>query len=176
MSKYLELAKKLKELAERGVDGEKVNAEQLLHKIMKKHNITEEDLNDLKEETFCFNVQGKYKEFESQLLVQIAGQLDLHIRGEFKKADMKNYHLDGNFGLICTKFQFIEIKSKFDFYRSQLTKRLDEFMFAFFITNKLLIEPKNKDCKNNVTDEFIENAITISRSIKANEFYKQLTQ
>lgn len=43
-NKILEKAKKLKELALRGVDGEMDNAKVMLENYMKKHNISEEEL------------------------------------------------------------------------------------------------------------------------------------
>ena len=45
MSKKSELLLKLKELAKRGINGEKENADKLLKKLMQKYNITEEELN-----------------------------------------------------------------------------------------------------------------------------------
>lgn len=48
MEKYIELAKKLKELADRGTGGEKVNAEQQLTRLMEKHGITLEDIEDIR--------------------------------------------------------------------------------------------------------------------------------
>ena len=42
--KYLELARKLKALADKGIDGEKYNAQKQLDKIMKKYGIRMEDL------------------------------------------------------------------------------------------------------------------------------------
>lgn len=43
-TKILDKAKKLKELADRGVGGEKENAKLMLEKYMLKHNITESEL------------------------------------------------------------------------------------------------------------------------------------
>jgi hypothetical protein len=43
-TKILDKAKKLKELAVRGVGGEMRNAKTMLHSYMKKHNITDDEL------------------------------------------------------------------------------------------------------------------------------------
>ena len=50
MSKYIELAKKLKALADRGIGGEKINAEKMLNALMKKHKISIEDIEGEKQE------------------------------------------------------------------------------------------------------------------------------
>jgi hypothetical protein len=42
--KILDKAKKLKELADRGIDGEMTNAKDMLEKYMKKHNITMDEI------------------------------------------------------------------------------------------------------------------------------------
>ena len=44
MSNKKEILLKLKRLAERGINGEKENAEKLLNKMMKKYEISEEEL------------------------------------------------------------------------------------------------------------------------------------
>ena len=44
MSKKLELLKKIQELAKRGVDGEAVNAQELLSDLLIKYNLTLDDL------------------------------------------------------------------------------------------------------------------------------------
>ena len=46
MSKYLDLAKKIKALAEKGSPGEKENAAKALKKIMLKYGISESQLDD----------------------------------------------------------------------------------------------------------------------------------
>ena len=46
MDNKKELLLKLQELAKRGVNGEKENADKLLKKLMKKYNISEDEINN----------------------------------------------------------------------------------------------------------------------------------
>ena len=57
MSKNIDLAKKLKALADRGVDGEKTNAEAMLNSLMKKHNITIEEIEGEELLDFFFKIE-----------------------------------------------------------------------------------------------------------------------
>ncbi len=52
MSKIITLAKKLHALAERGVGGEKINAEYKLKELCQKHNISLDDLESEEAEPF----------------------------------------------------------------------------------------------------------------------------
>ena len=57
MSKNIELAKKLKALADKGIGGEKSNAEAMLNNLMKKHNITIEEIEGEKLMDFFFKIE-----------------------------------------------------------------------------------------------------------------------
>ena len=63
-----ELLRKIKALAEHGVDGEAENAAVMLDRLMKKYGVTEADLDDEKVEEFSF--RWKYP-YEDRLLAQI---------------------------------------------------------------------------------------------------------
>ncbi len=56
MDKYIELAKKLKAHADRGFDGEKINAEKMLNRLLEKHGITIEDIEQDKKSDYFFNL------------------------------------------------------------------------------------------------------------------------
>ena len=63
-----ELLRKLRALAERGVGGERQNAQKKLDELIKKYNISDEELEDEVAELYHFKYRGKR---ESALLVQI---------------------------------------------------------------------------------------------------------
>ena len=67
---------RVKALAERGVGGEKENAEALLNRLMAKYGISEEDIEDTAERDYFI----RYHNFwERKLIVQIAYKLPTSI-------------------------------------------------------------------------------------------------
>lgn len=141
MSKYIELAKKIKALAEQGIDGEKDNAEKLLQSLMKKHNISIEDLEDEKNEGFYFQIPPYKHELEYRILNQLTGIFKLKLYGRFPPKVMREYGLKGNYMIECSKLVYLEINAKYEFYIARMEKRIDEFFYAFCITNNLLVDP-----------------------------------
>ena len=76
MEKNIELAKKLKALSDRGVGGEKINAEKLLNDLLKKHGLTIEDVEGEKTDVYCFKASGIY----AQLLLQIIKRVGFDLK------------------------------------------------------------------------------------------------
>jgi len=69
--KILDKAKKLKELADRGIGGEKVNAKYMLENYMKKHNIKMEEIESHKyRKNSAFNNMSD-KEFMNEILKDV---------------------------------------------------------------------------------------------------------
>ncbi|WP_428067361.1 hypothetical protein [Chryseobacterium gambrini] len=177
MSKYVELARKIKALADKGIDGEKENAAKLLDSLMKKHNISMEDLEDEKIESFYFQIPSYKHELEYRILHQLVGIFKVKMYGRFTQKVMREYRLSGNYMIECSKVVYLEIKAKYDFYCARLEKRLDEFFYAFCMKNDLLVEPKNKEKK--LSDEEIKhyvNAKKISMNMESDSFLKQIEQ
>lgn len=128
-SKKIELIKKVKALADRGVGGEKEDAAKLLEKLMKKYGIEEADISEDIEETQSFSYHG---EFEHRLLLQIFYKHFPDIRSRVRTLR----HGKGSrstFFISCTKAQGIEIAIEFDFYR-ELWKEEVNFFYQAFIT------------------------------------------
>lgn len=74
MSKCLDLAKKLKALADRGVGGEKINAEVKLRELMDKHGFTMLDIEGDKVDYHKFKVMPGYTKLFAQIVVTIVGK------------------------------------------------------------------------------------------------------
>jgi len=175
MSKYIELAKKIKALADRGVDGEKDNAEKLLKEIMQKHNISIEDLEDEKIESFYFNIPTYSHDLEFKIFHQLTGIFGLKTYGKFLPKTIKEYGLKGNYMIECSKIVYIEIKAKYEFYCQQFKTRLDEFFYAFCMKNNLLVpSKKTTDDINPEERKKMINAMKLSRELEADNFAKQI--
>lgn len=177
MSKYIELAKKIKALAEKGIDGEKQNAEKLLQSLMKKHNISIEDLENEKIEMFYFKIESYSHDLEFRILNQLCGMFELKVYGKFTAKLIREYKLPGNYGIDCSKAVYLEIKAMHDFYCHRMKKRLDEFFHAFCIKNDLLVPEKESNSYKQLTKEEKQtwlNALNISRTLESDFFKKQI--
>lgn len=176
MSSILDILKKIQKLAENGVDGEKINAKNILDKLMKEHNISAEELQNDKVE-FCFFKIPDYKNsFELRLLRQLTGIYKLNLYGKFPDKMIKEDRLKGNFAIECSKSVYLEILAKYEFYIERYKIREDEFFYAFCFKNDLLVDREdNDDSKISETEkETLINALNIAKSINSDTFHKQL--
>lgn len=107
MSQYLNLAKKIHALAKEGADGEKVNAEVLLNKLLKKHGLTMADLEDETIKLHSFKVPKEDHKLFHQISALVLGK-DYEILWNRSKPTALYIN--------CTKSVAIEIESKFEFY------------------------------------------------------------
>lgn len=129
-SKKIELVKKVKALAERGVGGEKEDAIKLLEKLMKKYGIEEADVSDEIEELHSFSYHG---DFEHKLLLQVFYKHFPDVREQRGRIRVLPYGKGSRstFFVSCTKAQSIEIAIEFDFYRELWNEEVKFFMSAF---------------------------------------------
>ena len=129
---------RVKALAERGVGGEKENAEALLNRLMAKYGISEEDIEDTAERDYFI----RYHNFwERKLIVQIAYK------------HLGNGHCCGTVGtqsgrphkkicVTCTPAQYIEIETDFEFYKAAWEEELAIFYSAFISKNDIFPPPE----------------------------------
>lgn len=135
--KKLDLLKKLRELAERGVGGEKEGAQKTLERLMKKYNIQEADLSEDVEEDHDFRYRNEYE----KLLLR---QLFYKIVPEYKKKAYTYRCGRGSrttLGISCTKAQALQIQIEYDFYRALWKEEVDFFMDAFIQKHRIFREP-----------------------------------
>lgn len=135
--KKLDLLKKLRELAERGVGGEKEGAQKTLERLMKKYNIQEADLSEDVEEDHDFRYRNEYE----KLLLR---QLFYKIVPEYKKKAYTYRCGRGSrttLGVSCTKAQALQIQIEYDFYRALWKEEVDFFMDAFIQKHRIFREP-----------------------------------
>ena len=135
MNKKVELLKKLKALADRGVDGEKVAAEKMLDKLMKKYDVTDEELSADEVSTMVFKYSGaEQKKLLLQIIYKVTNKTDIFY-------DYINRDSGGvsrtRLGADVTKAQKIEIEFLFDFYVRQYEKECEVFLEAFIQKNQL---------------------------------------
>lgn len=129
-TKTIELARKLAELAKRGVDGEKINAEKALQRIMEKYNLTFEDIEEDKKHACYFK-------FENLGMRRLLIQTIYSVIGD----DYQCYRYGKNqLYLYATASQQIEIEMKWEAYRRSYKKQLKIFYDAFINKNQIFHE------------------------------------
>ncbi len=163
--KTIALIRKLQALADRGIGGEKYNAQKALEKFLAKNNLTIEDLEriDIKEYNFK-QVPARYRYiFFGIVLSTIAG--------------LKTYKKSKSFYWIeCTEAQSVEVKMKYDFYKRAFDRQLQTFTTAFCFKNDLT---HKVDSLSQLTEEEIEEirkAQAMARGMEASTYHKRLTK
>lgn len=177
MNRAIELAKKLKALADRGIGGEKINAEKMLNDFIKKHNIKLEDIEKEDINDYFFKIDEN-----NLLLFRLIRQITTKVSKEikkylFNKKTIRQYKLSGNYMISCTLYEYIEIKNTFDIMSKLFEKELEVFYTSFLYANDLLIEPDADSDISKYSEEEIEQfnrAVKMSNNIKKATILKQL--
>lgn len=176
MSKHIELAKKLKALADKGIGGEKINADKMLNDLLKKHNLTIEDIEGEKTADYFF----KLKDEEVKLFMQIVARVNYNIPkyGEIPAKKVKQLSLKGNYFITCTVAEYVEIQSMLGVYPRLYKEELNIFYTAFCKANDLLVnEGKLKTTDDLTPEEYKEwkRVQEMASKIKSETFRKQIT-
>lgn len=119
----------LLELSKKGVGGEKENANKLLHKLMKKYNISEDDLE--KEELHKHDVRFKTR-WQEQLIHQIVYMINPE-RDIYKYTNRKVKIAI----LELTDAEWIEHQYLYSIYKKSFEEELELFTSAFIQKNNI---------------------------------------
>lgn len=135
-----ERLKKLLNLSEKGIDGEKEAATKILNNLMKKYNITEEQLKSKSVDWYKFRV---YNDWEMKLLFQTIYKVlgaEMYDYRYIKKSKV-TYLFE------LTLEESIEIEYIYSIYKQDLKKEFDLFYQAFISKNNIFPEnaPKASD-------------------------------
>lgn len=172
MEDKTELLKKIKKLAENGINGEKDNAQKILENIMKKYNITDEDLSEdlIKEFDICVN---RNKIFEEELFHQIC----YSVFGNIDECKQVYYytHNKTKSSVTCTNAEFIEIEAKFDHYKRVLKKQLQLF-YSAFVQAEEIFPPDNlvkEKISRDLTEEDMK-VLSLAEKLDKHSYIKQI--
>ena len=114
---------KLRELAERGVGGERQSAQKKLEELLEHNNIT---ISDLRQEDIKFYLFSYTDSFTEKLLSQCIVKI-LGIDAQFYKVKRTRNKL----GIYCTPAQKVEIDLDYDFYSHLFFEEVDILLTAF---------------------------------------------
>lgn len=124
-----ERLQKIKNLAERGIEGEAANATAQLVKLLAKYGLTIEDLEDAEERVYKFHCQTK---FELRLMIQIYGMIR-----KVSAVHYQRYYDKKAYGFIFTAQEYADAKEYFDYYRRELKKEMERLCMAFINHHEL---------------------------------------
>ena len=166
---------KLKDLADRGVDGERENAEQMLSELMHKYGISPDFINEVKKDRFTirFKVIWERKLFVQLMSLCVGNDDDwglyAHYKPRSRNWDHKTYEIE------CTQAQWIESLAKFEVLRRDYERQLKNFYRAFLMRNDLLL-PWDPNTPVPTEEELKQDceAFELSLGIKKSELNPQL--
>lgn len=166
-----ELIKKIKALADRGIGGEKENAQKLLKELMQKYNINEEEISEDVIKEFDIKMPKVYKaaDLANQVLYSIVGKENGENKGLYSWRRTKHYFVR------CTAAEFLEFEAKLKFYAHFFKKELETFYSAFVQANGIFPPPnKAKDSnKNSLTEEDLK-MLALARNLDKHEYLLQI--
>lgn len=152
--------RKILELAERGVDGERNNAKQMLQDLMAKYGVTLEELTSPQVKRYW--LRYKYP-FERSLILQILGfVLDCNTLGTYKRTAKKAVGID------LTPLQHRTFQEYWDTYRKPLTdevmKYIDSVFSAYIAKHQLFSSQPGK--AQEMTEEEIERLRQVMQGLR----------
>jgi hypothetical protein len=167
--KIIELAKKVKTLAEQGTDGERSAAEGRLKILMDKYGLTPEDIESEQKRKIEISYSNRHKRLLRQVFFKVLG----------KDADIffyKNSHKN-LFVVYGTSAEEVEIRALFDHYSKAFDKESQTFFSAFIQRNNLLPKDRGHLDFSELSEEErneIRRIIKMMDGIQESEYYKRL--
>ena len=138
--------RKLKALADRGIDGEADTAQRLLAEVAEKYGISLDELDLEAEEQIRFEIKLP-KEWQSTIFRQLVGLMRLEKYGDAHKiGKLLFYRFSTKHRLYvvhCTKAEWLELTAKYEVLARDYIKQIKSFTLAFLMRNDLLLPPSN---------------------------------
>jgi len=137
--------RKLQALAERGVGGEKINAQRMLEKLLARHGLTLEDLADERRETRWFPAPTKFDvRLAAQILAKVCNTNDPGVYSS--KSRPKQVGVD------VTPAEAIEFELHYDTLRRALSEHFKDAFSAFIQANRLFSNLPSDESSSAVTE------------------------
>lgn len=151
MEKKLETAKKLLELAKRGIDGERENAKEMLDKFLIKNNLTIEEIED------CFIRKNFVISINVSFLPLVTNVIESILQRDIKCYKLKHSMGKGKKTMRLeiaeiTELEFLEVLQGVEAYQKDYLRQLDKLRqqikylpLAFCTTNKLFFHSEEEE-------------------------------
>ena len=187
--RIIERLKLLNRMKEGGEAGERANAAALMEEIMCKHGISESDLENDEETMFWVHVESRlHKKLFLQLLGLVNGERRMRVRylPELPEDVEKQMRYDlshvipeaARYNMVgwAKSSDFAETVARYNMYKDDFNKNLDQFYYAYLYKNDLLAEPEEGESENmdREKEESVLNSIRMAYGIKRANVLRQL--
>lgn len=174
--------RKVQELVNRGVAGEKESAEKRLAEMMEKYHITLADLED-EEKELLFWYKAKGHDWE-MLFKQVAGLGGMKRFAYVKPGDTSkraqvlrsasNRPRGTNVAIITTYTKFLEVTTAYELYQKSFDEHYESFVYAFLFRNDLLAEGNSDHQTTPEEMKMLKRSTMILSGIEKVQVHKQL--
>lgn len=169
MKDKINLAKKLKALADRGIGGERDNARRMLEKFMLENGITDEDLNSDQTKHFQFKVP-KHPALVNKLFYQLVWKI-AGLGKIYERSNQRAYLY-----VLCTSDEAVEIEAQFGFYARLLKKEMDLFYSVFLHKHKIFGEQEIEKDEPELSPEDYKRMMILKAGLSDETYLKQLQE
>lgn len=171
----MEKLRKIKALADKGVGGEVIAAQEALNRLLKEHGLTLEDISDEQRKDYEFKYSNEREmALMMQILVHLFGSKShVYKTGVFNKKAKIVF-------LEMTRLEYIDMKNMWDYYRREwkkyLEKGLKEMLSAYVLKFNLYDITSNPEDKPSEMLDFntIMRIRTMSEGIDADPYAKMI--
>ena len=144
----------------------------MLSNLLKKYNLTIEDIQNDKQMDFFFDIKKKDMMFFNQITKNVNAEISVY---SIPTKKVKEFSLKGSCMISCTNAEYIEIDGKYSIYKKLYDDELEIFYSAFIMKNNLGI--KSSKTTRDLTDDELEKwkrANEMAHGIKSKFYRKQL--
>ena len=186
--KIIERLEKLKRMRENGEDGERTNAAALIEEIMRRHGISEQDLEEEEDEPFWLQVPDRmhYKLFLQMMALTGGRNVRIAYLPDMPEEKQRQIRADWKFLLrageeinvvgFTKKSVFMEGMAKYMMYKEDFRKNTDRFFYAYLHRNNLLLDSTEEREMSDDEIEDIMASLMMSRNIRRAEVLRQLEE
>ena len=143
----LERLRKMKALADRGVGGERKNAERLLDEIAAENGIDLDELEEERRKDFYVELRESFKHkmlsqlcaLKRQELKREGVSLEGHRMSVWKCHGKYMYSVSN-----CTNAEWLELMAKLEVLARAYKRQMEDFYHAFLMANNLLVESEGE--------------------------------
>ena len=168
--KIKEKLKYIKTLAEKGVGGEKENADKLLKDLCKKYNILESELDHERVFTFNLGEKGSFKfKLGASIIVKTLGDIEIDIVEVHKQE-----RIFVKVKIKTTPEIFIDIKTLIDILHKYRNQQLELFDHAFMIKHDLILNTVSSESLSPEELEKFRKIYELSNNIDKKEIFREI--
>lgn len=181
----LDKIRKVYELANRGVSGERDAAKARLDELMKKYGITLEELDSEAETVHYYHLHGNSNH---EIFAQVSatrgcthfvfvGPHDNTKVSKQLKGMLHGKPHGANVAFVCSPIKFVEITTAYEVYQRSFDEHFESFFYAFLAENDLFYGTADKN--REITDKerrMLNRAQMMMLGIERAEVHRQLKQ